>query len=475
MGKLGMGFNFHSVDRDQAMLLPVSMRDWLPDDHLVWFVLDAVERVDMTHFSKAYRRDGRGGRAHGPHTMVALLLYAYTQSVFSSRQIEKRCVEDVAFRVICGAQAPDHTTIARFRSRHETALREVFIASLVLCAHVGLATVGTVALDGTKIKAQASGHATVNEERLAQKAAEWGINTVALDAITEGVETQVDALLVQAQNADTTERDHDDHNPGVLRGRADREARFDQAKKLIAAKKQRDFDEYEAKLTARKEREAATGRAAGGRVKHPLERKNPPKYKANLSDPDSSPMKVVQGFVQGYNAQAWANTDQVILSVDVVTQGHDAYLLAPMLDRLHSDLAAAGITDTPRVLLADAGYCMEKDLALAARTYPAVDVFVSATTGREPSIASRGPIPRHASLVQRMRRKVGTKSGREQYRKRRWMIEPVFARIKHNAGFTRFSRRGLTAVTSEFQLLAAAQNIKTAFKQHLAKRSPATA
>lgn len=472
VGELGMGYNFTRVDRDQAMLLPVSMRDWLAEDHLVWFVLEAVERVDMTRFHASYRQDGRGGMAHDPQMMVALLLYAYTQNVFSSRQIEQRCVHDVAFRVICGMDLPDHTTISRFRARHEDALEEVFTASLVLCAHVGLAQVGTVALDGTKIKAQACGHATMDEQGLVKKAELYHLDTGREQKMEDAICVQVESLLEQTKNAEAASS-QEEATPGLVRGRADRQARFDQAQQVIAQKKQRDLDTYEAKKRVQDERNKQAGRKLGGRVKHPAERKNPPVYKANFSDPDSAPMKTVQGFIQGYNAQAWASQDQVILGVNVYQQSQDAYLLSPMMDCLDHYLGKAGLTGRPEVVLADAGYCQESELAWMVQNHPEIDAYIAANTGGEPSLGKRGPIPQSASLVQRMRRKVGTKNGLAIYRKRRWMIEPVFARLKHNANFTRFSRRGITAVTSEFHLIAAAHNMKTAFTHLTRTATPA--
>jgi transposase len=284
-----MAYKFLRAERDQPFLLPPDLRDWLPDGHLAWFILDVVDQLDLTAFYRVHRDDGHGHPAYDPKTLLGVLLYAYAIGVRSSRQVERRCHEDLAFRVLAGNQAPDHVTIARFRVRHQQALAGFLVASLKLCAAVGMIKLGTVALDGTKVAANAA-------------------NTVS--HTLDKIEREVAEILRQAAEADQ----HDDLEHGQTRGdqlpealasKASRLARLRQAKAQLeaeAAERQRRYEQRVAELAA----------AARARGKQPRAHIRPrrrdeapnPKATANTTDPDSRFMHTRRGSVQGYNAQA---------------------------------------------------------------------------------------------------------------------------------------------------------------------------
>ncbi len=280
-----MGYNFLTVERDQVFLMPPSSTEWLEEDHLAWFVLDAVEQMDLSAFHAGYRADGWGRAAHDPTMMVALTLYAYCIGVRSSRAIERACRVDVAFRVITANQAPDHTTIARFRQRHEQALASVFGASLRLCAQAGMVKVGLVAVDGTKMGCPAA---------------------LAANRTKDHIEEQVAAMLAEATEVDAREDalfgagSTGEEPPAQLRGAKARRERF------VAAKAQ--LDAAAAKAQAAHERHlaerAAKEQASGGKLRGPKPKPPAPAAdaKANTSDPDSRIMKTKDGYLQGYNA-----------------------------------------------------------------------------------------------------------------------------------------------------------------------------
>jgi transposase len=287
---LRVSHNFLPCDRDQLLLMPPSLAEWLPEDHLAWFVIDAVVELDLSAFFASYRLDGWGRAAHHPQMMVALLLYAYCHGVQSSRRVEEACHSDVAFRVITANEQPDHTTIARFRRRHVDSLAMLFTQTLRLCAEAGLVRVGVVALDGTKMEAAASLQA--NRSR-------------------RFIEEQVVRLLAEAEAADQAdEADHDGEgeSSGVVRGRAARRERLRHAKAVLDAQEQAERDAFDAKMADRGAREAAHLAATGKRMngRKPKQFVADVDVRANITDADSRVMGTKKGFVQGYNAQAVA-------------------------------------------------------------------------------------------------------------------------------------------------------------------------
>jgi transposase len=379
--------NFIACDREQELLLPPSLREWLPESHLAWFVIDAVSQLDLAAFYAAYRADGHGRAAHDPAMMVALLLYGYAMGERSSRRLERRCVEDVATRVICANQAPDHTTIARFRQRHEVALAELFGEVLALCAESGLVRVGVIAVDGTKVAANAAPQATRDYEQIAR-------------------EILAEADAVDAEEDDRFGDDRGDELPPELstahgrRGwlreakrrlddRRAEEARpipRDRPDRLREAKRRLEEEhQTECRANAAYEAYRARGRMKDGRrfgrPPDPFEPPPAPAGKINLSDLDSRNVKTSRGWVQGYNAQAVCTEDQIVIAADVTVDSPDFGHLEPMIRAACDELSRAGVEHPPDVVLADAGYWhqaqMERLVSDGMKVLVPPDGFVS--------------------------------------------------------------------------------------------------
>jgi transposase len=359
-----MGPNFLECDRDQVLLLPPSLREWLPEGHLAWFVIDAVDRLDLTAFYGGYRLDGQGRPAHEPAMMVALLLYSYAVGERSSRRIERRCIEDVATRVVCANRAPDHTTIARFRQRHEDALAELFGEVLWLCAEAGLVRVGAIAVDGTKIHANASHHATRDYEQIAREILEHA-DAVDAEEDERFGDARGDELPEQLSTPEGRQRWLRDARRRLDERRA-REARpipGPRPKRLKEAKRRLEEDhQVELDANAAYEEYRRHGRMKNGRrlgahsPPKPYQPPERPEGKINLSDLDSRNVKTPRGWVQGYNAQAVTTADQIVIAAELTVDSPDFGHLEPMVRATLSELDYAGITDTPAVVLADAGY-----------------------------------------------------------------------------------------------------------------------
>lgn len=324
-----MSWNFVACDREQQYLMPPSLTDWLPEDHLAWFVLDALEQMELSGLYAAYRNDGWGRAAHDPSMMLALLLYAYCEGERSSRRIERRCREDVAFRVITANTTPDHATIARFRARHEEALKHLFVQSLRLCQAAGLVRLGVVALDGTKIGAQASMNATRTRTQIEAEVTEMFAEADAADAAED---RQLDGSAEQPPAA-------------VRGGRAARRSRLLAAKARLEAQDRADQQAYEQTVARRAAREQATGRRIRGRKPQPPQ--PDPNERANTSDPDSRVMPAKGRWLQGYNAQLVTTIGQIILAADVTTATNDQQLLHPMLTSTADVLNATGVDERP--------------------------------------------------------------------------------------------------------------------------------
>lgn len=452
-----MAFNFLLCERDQQYLLPPSVADWLAEDHLAWFVLDAVDEMDLSGFYAGYRADGCGAPAHDPKMMVALLIYAYCLGVRSSRRIERACQVDVAFRVITANQTPDHTTIARFRQRHEEALKQIFSASLRLCAQAGMAKVGLVALDGTKMGCPAALSANRTKAHI-----EAEVEAMFADAIAQDA----------AEDARFGPEASGDEPPATLRGKKDRRERLARAKAELDAQEEAAKAAYEAHLAERAQTEQRTGKRLRGRKP-----KAPPpgrEAKANTSDPESRIMKTMGGFLQGYNAQALVNEDQVVVGAEVTNEQNDQGQLHPMLAATVTALEEAGIEERPGQVLADAGYCSEENLARFGEGDP--DPYLATRNQHRtptPRNGRRGPLRKDASLVDRMDRKVSTRAGRALYQKRSRMVEPVFGQIKDARAARRFMRRGQSAAQSEWKLLMGTHNLLKLYRRSQADLSRA--
>lgn len=437
-----MAQNFLACDREQALLLPASLRDWLPAGHLAWFVLDAVEQIDLTAFYEAYRADGRGRPAHDPAMMVALVLYAYAVGERSSRGIERRCVEDVAFRVVAANQAPDHTTINRFRGRHENGLAGLFGEVLGLCARAGAVSVGVIALDATRMRANAADSANRSYEQLAREILQ---DAAAVDAAE-------DELYGQARG---------DELPPELADPQTRRARLKEARDRLRADweaRQRELADWE---QAKADYTVRTGRKLGGPPK-PRPVPDAPTGRTNLTDPDSRAVKTARGFIQGYSAQAVATPEQIIIAADVTIGGNDRALLEPMISAARSELEQAGISEQPGVVLADAGYWNGPHIDELVARGMQVLVRPDADTRKAPSRLRQG------GRYDFMRAVLSRPEGKALYRQRQAIIEPVFAHTKICRRADRFQRRGLAACRSEWRLLAATHNLLKLWRRGLA-------
>jgi transposase len=451
--------NFIACDREQELLLPPSLREWLPEDHLAWFVIDVVDGLDLAPFLAGYRQDGWGRAAHDPAMMVALIVYAYAIGERSSRRIERRCREDVAFRVITANQAPDHATIARFRVRHERALGELFGQVLGLCADAGLVRVGVVAVDGTKVQANACERATRDYEQIAREILEQAAEIDALEDEQFG-ERRGDELPPAVATREGRQRWLRDAQRRLEQRRAEqaRPIPRSRAKRLLEARRRLE-EELEVERRANAEYEAYRSRGVmknGRRFGSPPKPYQPPERpagKINLTDLDSRNVKTLRGWVQGYNAQAVCTEDQIVIAADVIISSADFGQLEPMVQATEGELAAAGVTDTPEIVLADAGFWHTEQIERL--TGRGLTVLIAPDAGKR-----KGPRPGwNGGLYAFMRRVLATDHGGELYRRRNVMIEPVFGHTKFNRRIERFQRRGRAAARSEWRLITATHNL----------------
>jgi len=446
-----MGYNFLPCDRDQLYLLPPALQDWLPEGDLAWFILDAVAQLDLAAIEQTYRRDGWGQAAYEPAMMVALLLYAYCVGERSSQQIERRCERDIAFRVMAANQCPDHTTLARFRKTHETALAALFTDVLRLCAEAGVVKVGVVALDGTKMKADAA---------------------LAANRTVGAIKETVQAMLTEAQGADEAEdrlygtEQRGDELPEALQNRQSRRARLQACQAHLTQEADAAQAEQAAKLETRQAGEAATGQKTRGRkpkTSQAVAAEIDATTKANVTDPDSRIMKTQRGYVQGYNAQAVVTAEQVIVAAELTPQANDLQQLHPMLTQARENLQAIDHTQAIGTMLADAGYCSEANLT--AVVPEGAELLVATTKDWKQRLAQReqppprGRIPKGRTARKRMDRALLTKRGRCLYKTRGQTVEPVFGQIKVGRGCDRFMRRGDQACASEWKLLCTTHNL----------------
>jgi transposase len=465
-----MGLRFVGGDREQSFLMPPDVREWLPENHLAWFVLAAVEEMDLEGFYAAYRSDGRSRPAYEPAMMVGLLLYAYARGIRSSRVIERACVEDVAFRVVAAQQRPDHATIARFIERHEAALGGLFGEVLLLCARSGLAKVGVIAIDGTKLHANASRDANVDYEQLAREIIEEAKATDAAEdelyGDARGDELPEELATGQGRRAwlreakRRLERQRDEQPQPVPRSRPERvkEAKRRLEEELFSeTRANAAYEQYRARDRMR------NGRRLGAHSPpKPYTPPATPEGRVNTTDPDSHVVKGLRGFIQGYNAQAVTNEHQIVLAAEVMTAGGDFGHLEPMLDATRRELDAVGVDDAPEVVLADAGYWHQQQMERAIAQGSQVLIPPDTSKRKTPRPGWTG------GYYAFMRRVLAGERGGELYRRRQPMIEPVFGQTKHNRGIARFHRRGRAAVRAEWRLITATHNLLKLHRHALA-------
>src|SRR5437773_5535795 len=449
-----MAPNFLLCDRDQELLLPPSLREWLPGDHLAWFVLDAVEEMDLTAFFAAYREDGWGRAAFDPQMMVALLLYSYAVGERSSRGIERRCREDVAFRVITANQIPDHATIARFRARHEQALADTFVQVLTLCGKAGLVSVGVVALDGSLLLGNA-----------------WRQATRSYASIRE----EVERILGEAARADADEDERlgdarGDELPAELVDTRSRRERLRRCKQQLEQEQADEQAAHDENLAWRAAWEAEHGRKLGGRKPTPPAADALAARKINTTDPDTRLMKRAGGrSVQGYNAQVVASPEQVIIAAQVTQSHNDSDQLAPMVANAADTLRDAGIQEPIGIVLPDGGYW--NSAAITNVREQGIHVRMPAQNRRRSR--PRTLSPRQGDEAQRIEAVLSSPEGQALYRRRQQIVEPVFAHTKCIRRTDRFLRRGLSACQAEWQLIAATHNLLKLWRAGLAQAAKA--
>src|SRR5712691_10990017 len=417
---------FRPYDPDQLLLMPPALADWVPEDHLARFVSDVVDTLDLAAIEESYDEE-RGYPPYHPRMMVKVLLYGYCTGVYSSRKIARQLTDSVAFRFLAAGNQPDFRTVSEFRKRHGAALAGLFQQVLRLCRRAGLVKLGQVAIDGTKIKANASKHKAMSYRRMHEA-----------EAALAG---EVAELLRRAEVADQAEdarygaERRGDELPAELARRESRLAKIREAKAALEA---------EARM-----------RAQGDGT--PSDEARPPdKAQRNFTDPESKIQKSSEGFIQGYNAQVAVDaTAQVIVAQHVTAASPDAEQLQPAVAAMVS-----GLHRRPQVVLADAGYWSEANVvALQQR---GIDPLI-ATARRNPREtvpkAPRGRPPAGLTLKQRMTRTLATLRGHALYARRKAIVEPPFGQIKHARGFRQFLRRGLRAVGEEWALICTSHNL----------------
>jgi transposase len=500
-----MALNFVGCDRGQLLLMPPSLTDWLPENHLVWTVLGAVDAMDLSRFEEAYRLGAAGRPAYDPAVMVALLMYAYARGNRSSRGIERACWEDVAYKVITGMRTPDHSTIAEFRRRHEIEIAALFDDVLGLCREAGLVSVGVIMIDGTKIKANAS----MDRNRSYREV----VTQILREA--EEIDRREDELYGEKRG---------DELPEQLRTPEGRRAALEEAKRRIEERKGRAISEEQTsaevkvdpesvlgrdkrrggrrewprvarrELEKQREREArpiprdredrlfqalgrleenhrvdlaandayehwrATERDTLGRVlkgnSKPFVAPELPEGTINLSDPDSRVMRT-QGTPprQAYNAQTAVNDKQIILAAEITVDAPDFGHLEPMLDTTLSHLQRHGVSERPEAVVADAGYWHNRQIQQV--TDRGIEVLIPPDGNMR---EGKRPGWEHG-FYEAMRRKLSTDRGRQLYAQRKISVEPVYGQIKHNRRIDRFMRRGRAAAQSEWRLVTATHNL----------------
>ena len=424
----GMAKTYRPYLPEQDFLLPPSLREWLPENHLAYFVSDLIDHLDLSAITAVYEAEERGYPPYHPVMLTKVLVYGYCVGVFSSRRIQRRLLEDIPFRVLAAGNEPDFRTIADFRKMHLTALQGFFEQVLQMARELGAARVGRVALDGSKIKANASKHKAMSYKRMGEK--------------QRDLRAEVKQLLAQADAADAAEDAEDGTNrrgdelPAELQRRESRLTRIREAKRVLEARA--------------KEKAVAAG--------HPSDAAKPdPQAQYNFTDPESRIMKGPDGFVQAYHAQIAVDEQPLIVGQAVTQEANDKQQLVPMITIIEEQSGG-----TPTQLLADAGYCSDENLAAIADTPIDADISTRKQTHGErpgrPGPCPRGPRPTTATRVDRMSRQLHTKAGAAVYAARQAIVEPVIGQIKHARGFRQFLLRGIEKVQGEWSLVCTTHN-----------------
>ena len=447
-----MDKTYRSYEPDQLLLLPPNLREWLPEGHLAYFVSDVVDGLDLSPIYRVYEREARGYPPYHPALMVKVLLYGYATGVRSSRRLARACVEDVGVRVLAANNTPDFRTLSEFRRRHLPALGDLFQQVLQLCRRAGLVKLGTVALDSTKVKANASKHKAMSYGRMERAERE--------------LEAQVRQILEEAERVDAEEDERfgvarrGDELPEELADPVRRLQKIREAKAALEREAQEQVTRAaEAARAKLDDRDRRVGKAKGrpARIPDPARAQPAPSAQRNFTDPDSKIMTGADGFIQAYNAQAAVDVEShVIVAHDVSNQPSDVEHLTPMLEQL-----IARTRRRPRRVLADAGYCSEANLEYLGRR--GIDGYVATRHvkhGESGPPAPRGRPPAGLSWRERMARRLQTQRGQHSYRQRMTTSEPVFGQLKQAMGFRQFLLRGLVKVRGEWALLCTAFDLR---------------
>ncbi|MCK7497294.1 MAG: IS1182 family transposase [Comamonadaceae bacterium] len=434
-----MPTSFLPYQPDQDLLLPPSLQEWLPEGHLAFFVSDVVDRLDLKDFYARYEGDGRRNQPYDPRMMVKVMLYAYATGTFSSRRIARKLSEDVAYRVLGAGNVPAHRTIAQFRQEHLSAFQNLFIAVVVLARELKLVTLGTLAIDGTKVKANASKHKAMSYARMRDEEARLKHEIAVLFEQAHAEDEREDRALGHEARGDAL--------PQELARREQRLAAIEAARQRLEART-READRARGRTPDDEHRPRGGGR--GARYQRPF---GIPKDSAqeNFTDPDSRILKAGAAFVQGYNAQAAVDgASQLIVAAGLSNNASDARELLPLIEATQYNTGA-----TPRELLADAGYRSETNLA-ALEGKP-IDSYIA--LGREGKQALTDNTEKYPATA-RMAEKLATPQGRARYARRKVIPEPVFGWIKHILGFRQFSLRGLAKTSGEWAMVCLACNLR---------------
>jgi transposase len=439
---------FIQYDRHQQYLLPPSVDEWLPEDHLARYIVEVIDQLDLSKLTGRYSRSG--SEAYHPALLLALLVYGYATGTFSSRKLEKATHDSVAFRVIAANLHPDHDTLANFRKTFLVELEDLFVQVLSYAQTMKLVKLGTISLDGTKLKANASKHKALSHGHIEKLEAQ--------------LREEVQALLAKAAQTDQQEAGDEHDLPAEIARREQRLKALAEAKAKIAERvKERDHQAQQdyADKVARREAQREAGQKPRG--KEPKASETGPKAKdqINLTDEESRIMPSHEGFVQGYNGQAAVNVDSMLIVAATLTQDtNDKQQIEPMLDemaKLGSDLSK------PDTLLADNGYFSQSNVKACEDR----DITPLIALGRdshhlplEERLAADAPAPQTDDPVVKMAHALKTKQGRARYGQRKCTVEPVFGIIKQIMGLRQFSLRGRQATSGEWKLVALAYNLK---------------
>jgi transposase len=514
--------NFIESRRDQGFLLPPDVRDWLARDHLAWFVIGAVEDMDLDGFYAAYRADGHGRAAYEPSLMVALILYAFSTGVHSSRAIERHCRQDVAYRVITGNLVPDHVTVARFICRHQQALADLFTDVLKLCDKAGLIKPGVVSIDGTRLAGNSNPDVNCSFEQIAREilaqtratdeAEDEQFGEERGDELPEELRTpegrreffrraRQELEREESQQVEESQAQAGDEEPEpqptpefsfdsreIIEAGGGRRRWLSEARRQLEQHRWENPDpiarsrierlllaleRLDAELWAERagndayEHYRATARdKLGRRLSRPPDPYEPPEMpagKVNLTDPDSRPIPIGFGFVQGYNAQTAVNEQQVVLAAEITNLSTDFSQLSPMVAAMIEEMKRAGAEQRPEAIAADAGYWNEQQMDEVVNQKH-IPVLVAPDKGTR-STPKRWLNEGRANW---MRTVLTSDNGRERYAKRKQTVEPLYGDTKHNKGFIRFHRRGRMKVRTEFRLLMMAHNLTKAYRHQIA-------